>query len=174
MTEADAVRHGAARRDHLASWVTPQTVLRGLGLLGVGAGLWTVAGVPGAVGAGAVALLLYVLSGVYAFGAGQFVLAATVPARLTPELALVELGLALVLVGETVTRRGLVTTALGGVALALVAVGVGSVAGGRETDVALLAGGGFVLLSVLLWLSVRRMSVEGNATTARASRDGEH
>lgn len=175
MTES--VRHGLSRRDRLASWVTPRIVVEGFGLVGVVAGLWTAASALGVAGALGVALVLYTLSGVYAFGAGQFVLAATMPARLTPELALVEFGLALVLVGETVTRREVGISLLGAATLVLVAVGVGiGVTAGlgtvevRETDVAFLAGGGFALLSGALWLFARSISAE--AVTAVADRDG--
>lgn len=164
----DPMRGEKPRQGHLESLLTPRTAVSGLGLVGVAAGLWLVAGVPGVVATVAVAVVLYTLSGVYAFGAGQFVLVATVPTRITPELVLVELGLALVLVGEVVVSRGLVRVVLVGIALALVAVGVGTSAGGGERDVAFLAGVGFVLVAGALWLFAR--SVEAGSTTGAQAR----
>jgi hypothetical protein len=148
---AESARVGPHRRP---------TALELVGVVGVVVGFGLLAGTAGVVVAVAVAGLWYVFSGVYGFAAGQFVLAASVPPRLspdllTPELVAVEAALVVVLVGgdhhwEARGRRlrRLVRTVVVGVLLVGVALGVtvGSASVADETRVLAAVGVTFLVL----------------------------
>lgn len=142
------------------------TVVELVGAGGVIAGFGLLVGPAGVGVAVAVVALWYLLSGVYGFAAGQFLLAAAMPARLTtdlltPELVLSEVALVVLLIGGD--HRGsaggvwyrravafVVTTAV----LAVVAIGVGvrSVGIVDETLVLVALGGGFAVATSAIYL----------------------
>ncbi|AUV82866.1 hypothetical protein C2R22_15470 [Salinigranum rubrum] len=159
-----AVRDSVGRLVRGAGRDTRPTALELLGVVGVGVGFGLLGGPAGVVVALAVALLWYTFSGVYGFAAGQFMLAAVLPARigldrLTPELVAVEAALILVLVGgdyrdgaargyRRLLRTGVVGVLLGSVALG---VGVGSAPVADETLVVVVVGVAFLVAATTLY-----------------------
>ncbi len=145
---------------------TRPTPVELLGVVGVGVGFGLLVGPAGVVVALAVTLLWYAFSGVYGFAAGQFMLAAVSPARLTPdllspELLAVEAALILVLTGGAFRTRRLerryrrlfeaagITALLGGLVLA---IGIGSASIADETLVVVAVGAVVVVVATLLYV----------------------
>lgn len=160
-----AVREGVGRLVRRAGRDTRPTAFELLGVVGVVVGFGLLGGPAGVVVALAVALLWYAFSGVYGFAAGQFMLAAVLPARigldlLTPELVAVEAALILVLVGgdhrdgassgyRRLLRTGVVGVLLGSVALG---VGVGSAPVADETLVVVAVSVAFLVAASTLYV----------------------
>jgi hypothetical protein len=141
------------------------TVLELLGVLGMSIGFWLLAGPAGIVVAVAVTLLWYAFAGVYGFAAGQFLLAAALPAQvdtgiLGPELLATEAALVLLLVGRDYRGapsgrqyRYLLRTAVVTALLVAAALGVGieSAAVADETVVVAAVGTAFLVMTAALY-----------------------
>jgi hypothetical protein len=164
--DAPSTRERLVRLTSRGTRRTKPTPVELLGVVGVGVGFGLLVGPAGVVVALAVALLWYAFSGVYGFAAGQFVVAAVSPARLSldllsAELVAVEAALVLMLTGGMFRTGGFerrsrrlfeaagITVLLGGVVLA---VGIGSASVADRTLVVVAVGAVVVVVATALYV----------------------